>query len=81
MEMVTTSQVLTVAGALIGAMFGLLIMMVGWVGNKLYTKLDEVGGLIRAVERDVHGRITELDRRVAKVEVRCEMSKRGHDEF
>ena len=47
-------------------------MILGWLGNKIYAKLDEMSGTMRAIEGDLHDRINGLDKRVTVIETRCE---------
>lgn len=64
----------TIGIALIGAMFGLLILILGWMGNKVYNKIDEIGRSVHNIETDLHGKISALDRRVTTVETRVDMA-------
>jgi len=68
-----------VALALIAAMFGLLMTVLGWIFNKVYTKIDEIAQSLRAIEVDLHGKISDLDRRVAIVELRSDLAFRGKE--
>lgn len=68
-----------VALGLIATMFGLLATVLGWMGNKVYGKLDEMSKSMRKIEVDLHGKISDLDRRVTKVEVRCEVAMKGRE--
>lgn len=67
----TESAMLAISGALVATMFGLLVAVLGWIGNKIYTKLDEVAGTMHKIEGDLRGKIGDLDRRVTVVETRC----------
>lgn len=58
------SQLFSLAGALLAAMFGLLTMLLGWIGAKLYAKLDDVTNALTGL----HEKINNIDRRVAIVE-------------
>jgi len=53
--------------------FGLLIMILGWMGNKVYTKLSEMSTSMHNIEQDFQGRLIILDRRVTTVETRCNL--------
>lgn len=65
------TQVLTVAASLVATLFGMLIMILGWLGNKVYTKLDEMSKSLTAMASELHSRINGLDRRLVKVETHC----------
>jgi hypothetical protein len=59
----TETQLLTLASALLAAMFGLLTAVLGWVGSRMYGKLDEVVRALGTVKDELHDRITTTDRR------------------
>lgn len=58
---------------------GLLLSLVIWVGRKLDKRLDEINGSIQqtnhtltAIERDIRDEVTALDRRITRVETKCD---------
>lgn len=61
---------MTVLLSLVATFFGLLIAILSWLGNKVYTKLDEMAHTMHAIESDLHGKIGVLDRRVTRVETK-----------
>lgn len=65
------TQLLTLAASLVATLFGLLVMVLGWLGSKIYAKLDEMSGTMRAIEGDLHERINGIDRRVTVIETKC----------
>jgi len=65
------AQLLTLAASLVAALFGLLVTLIGWLGNKFYTKLDEISKNLVDMAGELHERINGLDRRVTKVETPC----------
>jgi len=65
--------VITVLLSLVAALFSILVLMLGWMGNKLYGKLDEMARAMHNIESDLHGRISNLDRRVTRVETKCSL--------
>jgi uncharacterized protein YoxC len=67
----TETQLLTMAASLVATLFGLLVVILGWLGNKIYSKLDEMSGTMRSIEWDLHDRINGLDKRVTVIETRC----------
>lgn len=69
--MITEKWVITTLLALVAVLFSVLVLMLGWLGNKVYTKLGELSKTMHKVESDVHGRISQLDRRVTRVETTC----------
>jgi hypothetical protein len=54
----TETQLLTMAAALVAAMFGLLATVLGWIGSRAINKLDEVVSAVGAVKDELHDRIT-----------------------
>lgn len=62
---------LTIAASLVATLFGLLVAVLSWLGNKIYTKLEEMATTMHAIAGDLHERINGLDRRVTVVETRC----------
>lgn len=63
-----TISLLTLASTLVAALFGVLIAILGWMGNKMYDKLNEMANSMRMIEKDLHGQISSLDRRVTRLE-------------
>lgn len=73
----TEPHLISILLALVAAFFFLLVAMVGWMGNKLYMKLSEMSVSMHNIESDLHGRITDLDRRVTVVETK--LAKKGRN--
>lgn len=72
--------ILTLASSLVATLFGLLVTLLGWLGNKIYTKLDDMSKTMSAISADLHGKISDLDRRVTRVETRCSSNHITHHE-
>jgi len=80
---------------LIGSLFLLICTMIGWIGVRIFGKLDELGreqtenykdfcsrldGLYSKVlegDNALHGRVTEMDRRLSRVEAHCSTVHHG----
>ena len=73
----TETQLLTLASSLVATLFGLLVTILGWLGNKFYTKLDEISGNLVKMAGELHERINGLDRRVTRVESQVEDRRGG----
>ena len=69
--MIDQASLLTMLLTVIVALFGVLTVIIGWMGNKLYIRLGLMAGTMRNIETDLHGKISDLDRRVTVVETRC----------
>lgn len=66
----TETQLLAIAASLVATLFGLLVVIIGWLGNKFYSKLDEISKNLVLMAGELHERINGLDRRVTVVETR-----------
>lgn len=71
------TQLLAISASLVATLFGVLVTVLGWLGNKFYVKLDEISKNIVDMAGELHDRINGLDRRVTKVETRCEERRHG----
>lgn len=60
--------------SLVSTMFGLLVLVLGWMGNKVYERLGDMAKSMRNIEADLHGRIGDLDRRMVRVEAKCQIN-------
>lgn len=54
--------------SLVGTFFGLLVAVLGWMGNKIYLKLEEVNLNLGKLDRDLTARVHEIDKRVTRLE-------------
>ena len=59
---------LVVASSLVATLFGLLVAIIGWLGNKFYAKLDEISKNLIMMAGELHERINDIDRRLVRVE-------------
>ena len=62
----TDAQLLTISAQLVAALFGLLILILGWMGNKLSTKLDSMTSIFDEIKREIQ----KIDNRVTRLEER-----------
>lgn len=69
---ITEAYLLTIAGGLVAVLFGLLCALIGWLGSKALGKLDEVVLMLDKVSSELHNRITGIDKRLVRVETRCQ---------
>lgn len=72
------TQLLTIASSLVATLFALLVMMVGWLGNKFYSKLDEISKNLVEMAGELHHRINGIDRRLTVVETHCEHGRNSN---
>lgn len=62
------SFVITIATSLVAVFFGLLVAVLGWIGNKIYVSLENVSRCLRELEKDIGIRLSDMDRRVTRIE-------------
>ena len=62
------TTLLAIAASLVATLFGVLVTIIGWLGNKFYTKLDEISRNLIAMAGELHDRINGLDKRLVRVE-------------
>lgn len=55
--------------SLVGTLFGLLVAVLSWIGNKIYTKLDQVNDNLIKIDKDINNKLSDIDKRVTKLEV------------
>jgi uncharacterized protein YoxC len=65
-------QLLNIALVVVGTLFSLLMAIIGWMGNKIYNKLEDVEKQISEIEKELHEKILVLDRRVTRLEALTE---------
>lgn len=65
------TQLLTLATTLVAALFGLLCAILGWVGNKLFSKLEDLAKGMSEISSELHEKVNGIDRRLTVVETRC----------
>lgn len=54
--------------SLVGTFFGLLVAVLGWMGNKIYLKLEEVNLNLGRLDRDLTTKVHDIDKRVTRLE-------------
>lgn len=63
---------LTMAGALVAAMFGLLTTVLGWIGSRAISRMDAMGDKLGEkldnMAGELHTRINGIDTRLTRVE-------------
>jgi len=69
------AYLVTIAFSLVAAMFGVLVALLGWLGSRVYSKLDEMSKTMHSIASDLHNRINGLDRRVTVVETKCSVER------
>jgi hypothetical protein len=54
--------------SLVGTFFGLLVAVLGWMGNKIYLKLEELNLNFGRLDRDLTAKVHDIDKRVTRLE-------------
>jgi len=60
--------IITIATSLVAVFFGLLVAVLGWIGNKIYTSLENVSRGLRDMEKELMLKLTDMDRRITRIE-------------
>lgn len=82
----TDAILLPYAFTVIGALLALLCSVLGWVGLSMNRRLHELTKEVAStnitlnkIERDLRGELSRLDRRVTRVEARCDLTHGAED--
>ncbi len=62
------AMLLAIAASLVATLFGVLVAIIGWLGNKFYSKLDEISKNLVTMAGELHDRINGIDKRLVRVE-------------
>ena len=68
----TNAQMLSFYSAIVTVLFGIVMTLLGWLGTRLYSKLEEMSKSIRSIEGDLHERVAVIDKRLVVVEAKCQ---------
>lgn len=66
------NTMLTVAASLVATLFGLLVMLVGYMGSSIISELKAMREKLNEVASELHARITGLDMRITRIETKIE---------
>ena len=67
----TSAQILSFYSSIVAILFGIIMAILGWIGTRLYSKLEEMSKSIRSIEGDLHERVANIDKRLVAVESQC----------
>ena len=67
----TNAQMLSFYSSIVIVLFGIVMTLLGWMGTRLYSKLEEMSKSIRSIEGDLHERVAVIDKRLVAVEAKC----------
>lgn len=63
--------------ALVASLFGLLSVIVGWLGSRVIVRLDTLADKMDGVKSELHSRVNGLDNRLVKVETLASKNERA----
>jgi len=66
------TQTLSMALSMVAALFGLLTVVLGWIGAKVVQRLDSVVEKLSEVAGELHTRINGIDTRLTRVETKID---------
>lgn len=61
--------------SLVGALFGVLTLIVGWIGSNVIKRLDILSDKLSEVAGELHDRVNNLDTRLVRVETRIDQDR------
>lgn len=68
----TSAQILSFYSSIVIVLFGIVMTLLGWLGTRLYSKLEEMSKSIRSIDGDLHERVAVIDKRLVAVEAKCQ---------
>lgn len=72
-------EIVTVAMWMIGGLLMALTLIIGWIGARIHSRLDEIGRTLGRIELDMQSELGTLDKRLALVEDHCSKCDRRRD--
>jgi hypothetical protein len=54
----------------VGGLMSVLIIVIGWMGNKLHERLGEINETLATIDRDLRHELSRLDNRLTVVETK-----------
>lgn len=52
----------------VGMLMSVLIVVIGWMGNKLHERLGDINETLATIDRDLRHELSRLDTRVSVIE-------------
>lgn len=63
------ATLLTLSSAVAATLFGILSVVIGWMGARVIVKLEAMDEKLDQVNMELHNRINSLDNRLIRVEI------------
>ena len=54
--------------SLIGILVGVLTLVIGWAGNRLYSQLDQINNTLLNIDKELRKELSTLDTRLTVLE-------------
>jgi hypothetical protein len=70
--MMSDSYLINMILPVISGLMATLILIIGWIGNRIHTRLDEISKTLGTIERDLREDLSDLDRRLTILEATCQ---------
>ncbi len=70
-----TEPLLSISYAIVGVLFGVLIIILGWLGNRVMNKLDFLSENILHVSHSLNTKTNEQDMRITRIETLLEVEQ------
>ena len=64
MEQIAVQTLLSI----IATMIGILVILIGWIGNRIFTRMDRMQDILRDSETHIHRRLDNHEHRITKAE-------------
>ena len=77
--MINDTTAISVLLTMVGGLLGVLILIIGWLGNKFYMKLEEISKNLLLMAGELHSRINGIDRRLIRVEAHARVPEENHN--
>lgn len=71
----TQETLFSLSLSLVGALFGVLTLIVGWIGSNVIKRLDILSDKLSEVAGELHDRVNNLDTRLVRVETRIDQDR------
>lgn len=55
---------------IVGGLMSILIIVIGWMGNKLHERLGEINETLATIDRDLRHELSRLDNRLTVLETK-----------
>lgn len=55
---------------IVGGLMSVLIIVIGWMGNKLHERLGEINETLATIDRDLRHELSRLDNRLTVLETK-----------